>query len=238
MNPGATRIRSTAPVAAFLPWADGTGRTWPGWRQLPKSIPFVIGYNLIAWAIFVPSAEKRGTHYWIDEEAVGHLLYRIPDLTENLPRALRSLVTAPWINHDSLQLVYVTVLLLTFGAAFEVKEGTGRLVLIFFGTSAAAAVTAGLFLHLTYPHLWDARLPEVAWNRFWTGGSAGCFGVLGAFAARARRPELLLAVFLLWEAAVWWTVLRNYASAFHLPALAAGFVVTRWALPPIRRKTS
>jgi hypothetical protein len=60
--------------------------------------------------------------------------------------------------------------------------------------------------------------------------------VLGAFAARARRPELLLAVFLAWETAVWWTVLRNYASAFHIPAMAAGFIVTRRLLPPIRRE--
>jgi hypothetical protein len=31
-------------------------------------------------------------------------------------------------------------------------------------------------------------------------------------------------------------VLQNYASAFHIPALAAGFIVTRWVLPSIRRE--
>ena len=97
-------------------------------------------------------------------------------------------------------------------------------------------MAAGLPLHV-YPNPWDTRLFEVAWNRYWTGGSAGCFGVLGAFAARARRPGLLLAIVLARERAIWWIVLRNYASAFHIAALVAGFALTRWALPPIRRET-
>jgi hypothetical protein len=198
------------------------------------AVPFVIVYLVVAWVLFVPAAEKRGTHYWIDEDAVGHLLYRMPDLTENPVRALRALVTAPWINHDSLQLVYVTALLLTFGIAFEAKEGTGRLMAVFFGTSAVAAVASGLLLDAIYPQLWDTRVFEVAWNRFWTGGSAGCFGVLGAFAARARRPVPLLTGFLLWESVIWWTVLQNYASAFHLTALASGYLFIRYVLPPIR----
>ena len=228
--------RHGSTLAHFLPWTDGTGRPWRGWRHLPAAIPFVLTYLVVAWVLFVPAAEPRDGLYWIDEDAIGHLLYRIPDLTDNPLRALRAIVTGPWINHDSLQLIYVTALLLLFGAPFEVREGTLRLMLVFFGTSAIAAVLAGLVLHAIYPHLWDARLFDVAWNRYWTGGSAGCFGVLGAVAARARRPELLLAVFLAWEVAVWWTVLQNYASAFHIPALAAGFIVTRWVLPSIRRE--
>jgi hypothetical protein len=223
------------PFARFTPWTDGTGRPWCGWKRLPVTIPFVITYLMVAWVLFIPAAERRGGLYWIDEEAVGHLLFRIPDLTGDPPRALRSIVTGPWINHDSLQLIYVTALLLLFGIVFEVREGTFRLMLIFFGTSCVGALVAGALLHLVYPHPWDIRLFEVAWNRYWTGGSAGCFGVLGAFAARARRPGLLLAVFVVWECAVWWIVLRNYASAFHFWALAAGFLATRWLLPPIRR---
>ena len=228
-------LPSGTPLARFIPWTDGTGRLWCGWKRLPVTIPFVVAYIVIAWGLFIPAAERRGGLYWIDEDAVGHLLFRIPHLTDDPPRAFRSIVTGPWINHDSLQLIYVTALLLIFGIVFEVREGTLRLVLIFFGTSFVAALVAGVLLHLVYPHLWDTRLFEVAWNRYWTGGSAGCFGLLGAVAARARRPELLLAVFVVWECAVWWIILRNYASAFHLSAMAAGFLATRWLLPPFRR---
>ena len=70
----------TWPLAPFLPWTDGSGRAWPGWRRLPPSIPFVIAYIVVAWVLFIPAAEARGGLYWIDEDAVGHLLFRIPFL--------------------------------------------------------------------------------------------------------------------------------------------------------------
>jgi hypothetical protein len=188
---------------------------------------------VVAWCLFVPAAERRGNLWWIDDDAVGHLLFRIPQLTGDPLRALRGVVTSPWINHDSMQLIYVTVLLLTFGSLFEVREGTLRIVLVFFGTSMVAAIAAGTLLHIIYPHIWDTRTLEVAWNRHWTGGSAGCFGILGAIAARAPRPAPLLVLILVWEAAVWYVVLWNYTPAFHLAALAAGFALARWWLSPV-----
>lgn len=231
----ATPVPRAHRLAAFLPWTDGAGRRQRSWKRLPLSIPFVIGYIVIAWALFIPAAERRGGHYWIDEDAVGHLLFLIPDLTDNPLRAIRSLIIGPWINHDSLQLIYVTALLLIFGAIFELREGTLRMVVLFFGTSLVAALFSGFLLHLIYPHIWDTRFLEIAWNRYWTGGSAGCFGLLGAFAARARRPALLLAFFVAWECFIWWVNLKNYTSVFHLSAMTAGFLATRLFLPPIRR---
>jgi len=222
---------------SFLPWTDGAGRRWRGWKQAPLTIPFVIVYIVLAWILFIPAAERRGRHYWIDDDAVGHLLFSVPDLTGDPLRAIRSIVTGPWINHDSLQLMYVTALLLMFGAVFEVREGTLRMMLIFFGTSFFAALFGGFLLHAIYPHMWDTRFFEIAWNRYWTGGSAGCFGLLGALAARARRPVLLLALFISWECFIWWVNLRNYTSAFHFSAMTAGFLATRLWLPPIRRAT-
>lgn len=222
--------------AAQFPWTDGTGRPLRRWWQLPLMIPFVVIYIVAAWMFFVPAAEFRDGLYWIDEDAVGHLLFHIPDLLAQPLRALRSLLTGPWLNHDSLQLVYVTALLMTFGAIFELREGTLRIILLFFGTSFAAALLSGFLLHLIYPHLWDIRFLENAWNRSWSGGSAGCFGVMGAIAARARRPFLLLAIFVAWECAIWWINLRNYTSVFHLFAMASGFAIARWSLAPIRRQ--
>lgn len=199
--------------------------------------PFALIYIAISWVLFVPAAEPRDGKYWIDEEAVGHLLYHIPELSQDFPRAIRSLLTAPWLNHDSLQLVYVTVLLLMFGVIFEIREGTVRTIVVFFGTTFFSAVAGGAILHGIYPALWDTWILENAWQRSWSGGSVGCFGLMGAIAGRARRPILLLAVFILWEAFIWWVNLRNYTSVFHLTALTTGFIATRYLIPPRLRET-
>lgn len=219
---------------AFVPWIDGTGREWRGWMRLPVVVPFVLVYIIVAWALFWPAAEPHDGNYWIDEDAVGHLIYHIPDLTERPFHAGITLATGTWLNHDAIQLVYVTALLLIFGAPFELREGTLRMVALFFGTSLVAAIFSGFLLHSIHPSIWDNQFLENAWNRSWSGGSAGCFGVMGALAARAPRPILLLAIFIAWECAVWWVNLRNYTSVFHFSALAAGFIAVRWLLPPIR----
>ncbi len=83
-----THTPSSHPLARFSPWTDGTGCPWRGWKRLPAMIPFVIGYILVAWIVFIPAAERRGRHYWIDDDAVGHLLFQIPDLTGDPPRAI------------------------------------------------------------------------------------------------------------------------------------------------------
>lgn len=229
--------RAPAGLQPFLPWADGSGRPWPGPTRLPLAAPFILGYLVVSWALFVPAAEPEGWKYSIDEGRVGSLLYRIPLLTENLPLALRSVLTAPFLNHDSLQLVYVTVLLLAFGLAFEVREGSRRAAALFFGTSFIGALGAGLVLHLVYPEWLDTALLRNAWDRTWSGGSAGAFGLMGALAARARRPWPLLALFLLWETNVALWYLRIYTPAFHVVALATGFALTRWLLPRPKART-
>ena len=223
-------------IAPFLPWSDGTGRPWRGVARLPGMIPFVLLYIVLSWVLFIPAAEKENGKYSIDEDAVDNLIFHIPDLSERFPAALFSLGTAPWLNHDSIQLVYVTILLLLFGLVFEFREGTGRFILVFFGTTFAAAVIAGFALHLIYPELLDRPFLEKAWGRTWSGGSAGCFGIMGALAARARRPGPLLAFFIVWELFILWVNLRGYTSAFHFTALTTGFLVTRFVLPPVRRK--
>lgn len=225
-------------LAPYLPWTDATGRRWRGWLRTPLMAPFAFIYMVISWVLFVPAAEQRNGKYWIDEEAVDHLLYHIPDLSQDFPKAMRSLLTAPWLNHDSLQLVYVTALLLIFGVIFEIREGTTWTVVVFFGTTFASAVAGGAILHGIYPGLWDTWVLENAWQRSWSGGSVGCFGLMGALAGRTRRPILLLTVFLLWEAFIWWVNLRNYTSVFHITALITGFVATRYVIPPRHRASS
>jgi hypothetical protein len=209
------------------------GRVDAGWthvfRTLPRRAPFVTFYLVASWALFVPAARFRDGKVNIDKERIEGFLYHIPHLSEDFPRALRSLATAPLFNHNLVQIGYVTALLLLFGVAVETRYGPARTAALFFGANFVAALAAGSLLHLLYPELWDAEVATIAWARWWAGGSAGCFGLMGAFAAGARRPWRVLGLFLLWElnAAIWY--LQNYTSAFHLIALATGFLAARAA---------
>jgi hypothetical protein len=95
---------------------------------------------------------------------------------------------------------------------------------------------AGALLHLVYPELLDNSFTAHAWERTWSGGSAGCFGLMGALAARARKPWPLLALFAAWETYVAIWQLHQYTPAFHITALVTGFVTLRYAAPLARRR--
>ncbi len=220
-------------LAPYLPWTDGTGRTVGSWRYLPVVVACSVGYLILSWLLFVPlSYDDGGGKYRIDEERVDPYIYRIPDLSEDFFHALRSLLTAPFLNHDGLQLIYVTLLMLLFGVIFEIREGPRTTVLVFFGSTFFAAIFGGVVLHLIYPELWGASFLERAWERTWSGGSAGCFGLMGGLAARARKPWLLLGIFGLWEVFIEYVNLRSYTTVFHFAALFAGFVAVRYLIPP------
>lgn len=224
-------------LAALLPWTDGSGRAWRGRATLLLAAPFILLYLLIAWGFFALAAERQATgeyagKYAIDEARFAPLLYRIPDLSRDPPAALLALLTAPFLNHDHVQLVYVTILLVLFGIVFEAREGTRLTSALFFGTTFAGAIVAGVLLHAIYPEVADTPLLAAAWGRTWSGGSAASFGLMGALAARARNPWPLLGLFALWEinVAVWY--LRSYTPAFHLTALVVGFLIVRYAAAP------
>jgi hypothetical protein len=221
-------------LTPFLPWTDGRGRPWPGWRRAPRAARFLAVYLAASWALFLPMAERTPGNYSIDTDRVRPFLYHIPDLLQNPLHALATLASAPWLNHNAVQLVYVTALLLVVGVPFEAREGAARTAAFFFGTTLAGAVGAGLLLHALYPEVWDSAFAARAWERTWSGGSAGTFGLMGALAARARRPWPLLGLFVFWEANVVGWYLREYTPAFHLSALPAGFVAARYAVPPVR----
>jgi hypothetical protein len=221
-------------IAPFLPWTDGTGHPWQGWRRLPIAAAFVLLYLAVSWLLFIRLAAHRQGHYAIDQEALRRFLYAIPDLTDEPLRVVTALLAAPFLNHNDVQIVYVTVLLLLFGIIFEVKEGSARAAPIFFGTTWLGALVAGVLVHLVYPNLIEHEVVEKAWHRTWSGGSAGAYGIMGAFAARARRPGPLLCLIVLWEINVAYWYLRHLTPAFHLTALVAGFAVTRSLLHVIR----
>lgn len=227
VHPGRT------PLRAFLPWASYAGRApRRGWRRF-VSFPFLLTYLIASWALFVPNAEPADGFYRLRPDWVSDYTYEIPELSSDPRIAFRSLATAPWLNHHSVQLVYVTVLLALAGFVFEAREGTRRTVLVFFATTLAGALTAGLLLHVIYPGISTHPFFQRAWEAEWSGGSAGAFGLMGALAARAKRPSLLLAFFIFWELNVGWWYLRSFTPAFHLTALATGFVLARFVLRPL-----
>jgi membrane associated rhomboid family serine protease len=211
-------------------------RAWFRERPLrPAETPFVALYLVVSWAIYLPLVRPRGGRFSVDKGPFEDLLYAIPDLSEDRLGVLRSLAASPFLNHNLLQLLYVTSLLFLFGAAVERDLGARRTALFFFGTTLAGAIVAGLLLHLIYPDLSARPIFVRAWEKTWSGGSAGCFGLMGVLAARSPRPGRLLVLFVAWELVVLLAYLRNYTSAFHLIALATGFLVTRY-LPLVGRE--
>lgn len=212
--------------------------------------PVSLLYIAITWALFIPLAHQGDGKYDIDLEKVAPYVYRIPDLSDDFPRALRSLATAPFFNHDSIQLVYVTILVLLYVVRFEARAGSRRTALFFVIGLVSGAFGAGIALHLLYPEVTSAPMYAYAWERTWSGGSAGCFGVMGALAARSRRPWVFLGWAVLWDLhwpylralasgaggpqfdLVWWHVPHSFTSVFHLIALAVGYVLARFWLKP------
>lgn len=230
------------PGGNFLPWRndDGSARPWPSdwWRRFPG----VAGYCAVAVVVFALAAWTQGRNAVPVRDVIitlgpvefplAFLAYEIPDLFANVPKTILNFGTAIWINSHPVQLVYVLVLLGLFAVPFEIREGTKRTALVFWGTSVSASIAAGLLLHAIMAIGIDAAWADDAWGRLWAGGSAGAFGIMGALAARAKRPWLLMLLFFLWEVNVEYWFLKSYTVAFHLSALVIGFAWVRWGRLP------
>lgn len=225
--------RPEDPLHRFAPWGDGSGRPRrSGWQRF-SSAPAVMIYLIVSWVLFLPFATVQRGILQLPWELTERFGYAIPDLMRSPLSALTSLVTAPLVNHDIIQLVYVTVLLLVFGLPFEAREGTRRFLVVFVLVGALGALVAGVLLHVIYPDVSAHPVLETAWERTWSGGSAGAFGIMGGVAARARNPWPLLAFFAFWELNVGWWFLRSYTPAFHMTALVGGFLLVRFGMRPI-----
>ncbi len=218
------------PLAPYLPWTKRAPRPWPAWTKLPARAPAVLGYLVVSWALFLTLGEPRPGGYGLDTQAYHAWLYHIPELSHAPLEAVGSLFSATMLNHDHVQIIYVTCLLLLFGLAFEVREGTPRAIGIFAITGLVGALVAGVVLHGLVAAWPDVAFIDKAWTRTWSGGSVGAFGLMGALAARARRPAPLLGFFVFWELNVGAWFLRSYTPMFHLTALATGFLITRHLL--------
>ncbi len=201
-------------------------------------VPVVIPVFLaVSWALYFLMAEPASGPL---AGEMDRFLYRVPDLTENPLRMLGTLMTAPFLNHATDQIVYATALLIVFGLSVEARCGPLVTAALLFGTTVTAALAAGVLLHIIYPDISDAEMFSRAWGRTYGGASAGAVGLNGVFSAtfrprgQRRWTWLALAVFATWELSVWWLYLQNYTPFFHLTALLAGFLAGSLLLPARR----
>jgi hypothetical protein len=215
--PGLRATRS--PYAAYFPWTTSAEPTHGGLRRwwVPATLGYALGTSAL-FTIWVIRFERSLDS--VPSEAVWAFVYKVPNLFLDPVRTLVNFATGVWFNHHPVQLGYVLALLVLFGAAFERKEGSRRAAGVFYGASIVAGIVAGLLLHVLRA-LFDAAWIETAWSQPWTGGSAGAFGLVGAFAARAQKPGPLIAAVLFWELNV----------AFHLVAFLAAFLWVRYRMP-------
>lgn len=220
------------PLEPYVPWRRVDARPWPAWTRVPSRAPATLTYLVVSWILFIALGEPQAGGGWgLDTARYDALLFEAPDLSRATFEGLASLTTAPFLNHDHVQLVYVTVLLALFGVPFEVREGTRRAAGVFALAGVVGALVAGVLLHGLVAAWPDVAVVEEAWARTWSGGSVGAFGLMGALAARAQRPAPLFGFFVFWELNVGAWYLRSYTPAFHLTALVTGFLVARRLQP-------
>lgn len=225
-------------LAPYLPWRSNEGYAAPLPQRWALRFPATLTYLVVTTLLFFLALHwyRRGNDFVIDLDQVPDILewtfvYEIAQLFADPVRTFVNFAAGVWVNYHYIQLIYVWVLLLLFGVWFELREGPLRTAIVFYVTSIIAGLFAGILLHVLRATM-DAAWIEDTWDRAWTGGSAGAFGLMGALAARARRPWLLLLIFAAWEINVGFWYLRSYTPAFHLSALAAGYAIARWKLPP------
>lgn len=218
--------------ARYLPWRRADGTATPRPPRWPLRFPahaFYLAVTTVVYAFYVAAYGGRSENAPALFQTL--FVYHIRDLFAAPHLTLLHFATGIWINWHIVQLVYVWVLMLLFGIWFEIREGTRRAILVFYATSITAGLVAGVLghlLHATVEAAWIDRM----WTQGWTGGSAGAFGLMGAVAARARRPWLVMAGFSFWElnVAYWW--LKSFTPVFHVTAMIAGFLLARFVLKP------
>lgn len=227
---------SRSPMNQFLPYRDDAGRPLPQppgpwWTRIPGTLTYAfVTSSLFLILLLRYRRDLSLVPAWLDS----FFAYRIHELFTRPLNTLLHFFTSVWVNHHPVQLFYVLVLLAAFGMWFEAREGTKRAALVFFATSIAAGIVAGILAHVV-GWLWDPAWLAALMQKPWVGGSAGAFGLAGATAARARRPWLIMGVLTAWELNVEWWHLRNYTIVFHSVALATGWWMARRLPGPGRR---
>lgn len=189
----------------------------PSWRAL-RHTPRVLLLLIPAWitvlTIDEPAAADAGPVFFRPSDIMGEPLSIIP-----------ALVIGPLVHLKLDQTLLVTGQLILFGIAVERRLTAFTAFAVFWATTAAGALAAGLLLHVLHAGFPDADSVTAAWERIYSGGSVGGFGLMGALAALSRRPWVLVAIYAAWELVAWYFVLRNFTPAFHGIGFVTGYAM-------------
>jgi hypothetical protein len=186
------------------------------WKTRPLRCPWIV-LTVLAPAVVSAFLIDRDIH---DTDNI--LFYFIPDLATEPWRVIPNLVVTPLINGGVEQMTILFAVVGTLGIWLERREGAPVAVGAFWATSAFAALFAGVVWHLFYPLFPAVEFLQPPAERIYNGGSAGAFGVAGAFAARSRRGWILIALFLVWETGYWY-VREDFIPVFHFSGFFGGY---------------
>jgi membrane associated rhomboid family serine protease len=211
----------------YLPFSVSlAARSVPAsWSEALLRVPFILTFLLVAWSLFLPLVRPDG---WIPSVLRPHIGF-VATLWQQDP--LRAFIQSHFgilIQHSWGQIIYVTIFVTLVGIPFEAREGTLRTFVIFYGsclTGVALLVLLILAAPLNGGASWSHHMAQISWS----GASVGCFGLLGATLATARKPQYLVAAWLAYEYFVEWTMVPSVAVAMHLAGFTFGFVVSRIA---------
>ena len=197
--------------------------------KLLLSRKFSIFYLVVIWAIWLG---YEGELECID---VGGTLGCVgalwpEEIITNPLKFLVSLVLAPWFHHGGGEhIFFVTLGFMLFMQSFEVREGSIKATLMFFGSVAAAGILVALtmnFGHMLWPN--SEVINQGMW-RNWKGGSVGFFGIIGASAHQSNTTWLVIVIAIIFE--IWNYVshgISTFTSVAHMTSMAFGFIYWGW----------
>jgi membrane associated rhomboid family serine protease len=117
-----------------------------------------------------------------DERSLSFALWPIAGADEGASNfGLWQLVTYSFLHADGWHLLFNMIGLVTFGSALEHTKGSRRLLILYFASVVAAAIT-----QLVVPPLFDSPPNPTI------GASGGVFGLLFAYAVYFPRNRVLL----------------------------------------------
>lgn len=199
-------------------------------RKRPLRCPWVVLFVLVPCLLTFALVER-------DVLDTGNLFYYyIPDLFTAPGRVIPNLTITPLINVGIGQIVVLTLFVGGSGSYIEWRLGAPVAIGLFFATSAAAAIFAGLAWHALHPLFDDTAMFQRPLERIYSGGSAAAFGMFGGHAALSRRTWIFVAVFVTWEMAYWITK-ENFIPFFHFAGFFSGLGLMRWHLAHRRAST-
>jgi hypothetical protein len=184
----------------------------------------LVTFLLTAWTIFLVLVRKDG---WIPDNLRPHLGFVWNLWATNPVRAFLMANIGIVVQHSWGQIVYVSLLLVLVGLAYEARNGSLRTFLMFYGACVTGVAVLCIVILTTWfngPHGWNEYLARTSWS----GASVGAFGLLGATLATARKPWILLGAWIAFEAIVEWGLVPGLAVTMHIAGFLFGFTASRW----------